>query len=172
MDLADGVGPFVGLTLLSSVDALSSSWGCPVLFPPCSATAALLFVAPKAPFSQPRNVIIGTALSAFIAVAIKRNCASSMAPGFVRAVAVAATILASKLLNVVHPPAAAVAALCTGPASGLGYRAVPASILGPVFLIAVQRALMLAKGNYERRALADGVVTAKPSEPKSHLHSA
>jgi CBS-domain-containing membrane protein len=46
--------------------------GLPVLMPPAGALAVLLFATPTAPLAQPRNVLLGTALSAALATLLNQ----------------------------------------------------------------------------------------------------
>ncbi|GAB6155531.1 HPP family protein [Desulfosporosinus burensis] len=59
------IGAFLGIAILS---ILSLEYKAPMLATPLGASAVLVFGAPDAPLSQPRNVILGHALSAIVGV--------------------------------------------------------------------------------------------------------
>ena len=71
------------------------------------ATAVLLYAAPQAAFSQPRNVLGGHLLSAFIGVTVAQFLGS---PAWLSAAsAVALSVMAMQLTRTIHPPGGATA---------------------------------------------------------------
>ncbi|MDI6813200.1 MAG: HPP family protein [Desulfitobacteriaceae bacterium] len=60
-----GLGAFLGLSLIGF---LALSYHLPLLFAPLGASAVLIYGAPDAPLSQPRNLLLGHTLSASIGV--------------------------------------------------------------------------------------------------------
>ncbi|MBT7863131.1 MAG: HPP family protein [Gemmatimonadetes bacterium] len=74
------------------------------------ATAVLIYGAPMAPFSQPRNVMGGHLISAIVGVGITKLAAAAgieIAFQFAPALAVALAIIAMHLTRTVHPPGGA-----------------------------------------------------------------
>lgn len=78
------------------------------LFAPFGASAVLLYGAPTAPFSQPRNLVGGHIISAFIGVVILNLLGDTF---ITVALAVALAIAIMLLTKTVHPPAGATALL-------------------------------------------------------------
>lgn len=99
------IGGFVGLTLLAFLANEAQLFS---LFAPFGASAVLLYGAPTAPFSQPRNLLGGHMLSAFIGVTVNNLFGSHfLAVGFGVGLAIGLMVMA----RVVHPPAGATALL-------------------------------------------------------------
>lgn len=71
------------------------------------ASAVLLYGAPKSPLAQPRNLIGGHIMAAFIGVAVCRILMSQ--PWFAAALAVSTAIAVMHLTRTLHPPAGATA---------------------------------------------------------------
>jgi hypothetical protein len=71
------------------------------------ATAVLVHVAYDSPLAQPRNVILGSVISAVIGMGIAKLLSST--PWLASALAVSLAIVVQILLRVVHPPAGAAA---------------------------------------------------------------
>ncbi len=68
------------------------------------ATSVLIYAAPASPFAQPRNVVLGSVLSALIGV----GCFQLLgATALAVALAVSLAVLAMQLTETVHPPGAA-----------------------------------------------------------------
>jgi CBS domain-containing membrane protein len=104
--------------------------GAALLVASMGASAVLLFSAPKAPLSQPWNVLGGQTASALVGV----TCAQSISSSWIAAaVAVGSAIAVMNVLACTHPPggATALAAVVGGPGvEALGYQ----YILAPVLL--------------------------------------
>ncbi|KAL6047447.1 Membrane protein HPP family [Balamuthia mandrillaris] len=73
------------------------------------ASAALLYGAPASPLAQPRNVIGGHTLSAFIGVVLNQAVTSEDSRMVIGAISVALAIVNMQMTNTLHPPAAATA---------------------------------------------------------------
>lgn len=107
------------------------------------ATAVLVFAAPAAPLSQPRNVVVGHALCAIIGVACRIIIADSNVPGTLpaaSALAVALGVTAMAVLGVTHPPGGATAliAVVGGPdVAAMGWWFVLNAIAGASVLVGV-----------------------------------
>jgi CBS-domain-containing membrane protein len=96
------LGAFLGIAILAYLSVYSSY---PLIAAPFGATAVLVFGVPDSPLAQPRNVLGGTLIGAFICVILVHLFGT--AP-WVMALAVATTIKLMQLTRTVHPPAGAV----------------------------------------------------------------
>ncbi|MFE2291177.1 HPP family protein [Streptomyces sp. NPDC059452] len=99
------VGGTAALVLLA---AIGHALGQTVLIPPLAASAALVFAAPALPLAQPRNVIGGQLVSAFVGLAVLAAAGSSV---WASAVAGGLAIGAMTLTRTGHSPAAATAVI-------------------------------------------------------------
>lgn len=119
------VGSFAGIGLLSLCHHLLLSGEDRVLLlATFGASAMLLFGAPSAAFSQPRNVIGGHVISALVGVAVFALLGPDSV--FSAPLAVALAIVAMSLTGTLHPPGGGTALLMVtgGPAiTRLGYAA-------------------------------------------------
>jgi CBS-domain-containing membrane protein len=97
------LGSFIGIAVLAYLSVYSSY---PLIAAPFGATAVLVFGIPDSPLAQPRNVIGGNVIGAFICVILVHLFGT--AP-WVMALAVATTIKLTQLTRTLHPPAGAVA---------------------------------------------------------------
>ena len=106
-----GFGTFTGMCFLTAVDTfLGQQIGSEIviLIAPMAASAALIFGAPAAPFSQPRNVIGGHFVSATVgASTYKLICAYPVIKPAGGAIAASASVVAMMLTGCLHPPSAA-----------------------------------------------------------------
>ena len=108
--------------------ALAFSWNCPMLLAPFGAQAVLMYGAYKAPLAQPRNVLLGHFIGAFMGVAVYDFFGLTW---WTIALAVALTIILMMVTYSLHPPGGATAyvAVQTG-GLGVGY----SYIINPVLL--------------------------------------
>ncbi len=102
------------------------------------ATTVILFGMPEAPVAQPKNVIFGHMLSAFVGVTA---CTFIDNTWIAAAIAVASSLCLMTILNVMHPPGGATAITAVLGAKGivdLGYLYVifPTGV-GAVILVAI-----------------------------------
>ena len=108
------IGAFSGM---GAICWLSAHWLSHQLLIVASfgATSVLLYAAPESPFAQPRNVLLGSILSALVGVACFKLLGST---ALAVTLAVSLSILAMQLTHTVHPPGAAAAliAVIGGPA--------------------------------------------------------
>lgn len=101
------------------------------------ATSVLIYAAPQSPFAQPRNVLLGSVLSACVGV----GCAQWLGTtALAVALAVSLAILIMQLTHTVHPPGAAAGliAVVGGPevqALGWWYPLVPVAVGCAVMLV-------------------------------------
>ena len=114
-----GIGACGVLARLCADGALSAN---PLLVAPVGASAVLVFAVPASPLAQPRALIGGNMLSAFVGV----TCALTLGhPLLAAAVAVGAAILVMAAFGCLHPPGGAVAlgaAMAAGSAQPVDYR--------------------------------------------------
>ncbi len=123
--IVSGLGSGIALSILA---VLSMVYKMPMIVASFGASAILIYGAPDAPLSQPRNVIFGHLLSAVIGVIIYRLF------GFTWAAAALATTIALILMLITkttHPPGGATALFAV-----LGH-VTPLYILTPVLAGAV-----------------------------------
>ena len=108
-----GFAAFVSLLLIAFID---KGFDDPYLIASFGATAVLIYGAPKAPFSQPKNVFFGHLFSATIGVTI-----ACIFDGFglfdgyypvAIALAVSLAIIVMMLTGTIHPPGGATALTC------------------------------------------------------------
>jgi CBS-domain-containing membrane protein len=91
-----------GCLAIASVALLAESLSVTLILGSFGASCVLLFGFPDAPFSQPRNVIIGHVLSSFVGLAI---LAIFGAHSWSLALAVGTAIALMMITRTVHPPA-------------------------------------------------------------------
>ncbi len=99
------LGSFIGIGLVAY---LAYSLELPLLIPSLGASAVLLYAACNSPFAQPRNVIGGHVISAFVGVSAYQLFGLS---GFSLTLAVTLAITGMLLTNTMHPPGGATAFL-------------------------------------------------------------
>ncbi len=119
------IGAIAGIGISAS---FAFYWDCPMLLAPFGAQAVLMYGAYKAPLAQPRNVLMGHLIGAFMGVAVYDFFGTAW---WSIALAVALTIILMMVTYSLHPPGGAIAyvAVQTG-GLGVGY----AYILNPVLL--------------------------------------
>lgn len=117
------------------------------------ASAVLLFAAPRAPFSQPRNLIGGHVISAIVGVACFRYLPDLL---FIQESAAVATAIALMMLTrTVHPPGGATALIAViGPEAvrGMGWAYVFPVLVGALALLLVA---LLSNNLYEAGSYPD-----------------
>ncbi len=97
------IGSFIGIATLAY---LSLGSGYPLIAAPFGAAAVLVFAVPDAALAQPRNLIFGNLLGAFVSVVMVFMFGSEP---WVMALAVATAIKLMQLTKTLHPPGGAVA---------------------------------------------------------------
>ncbi|MBT8117542.1 MAG: HPP family protein [Gammaproteobacteria bacterium] len=118
------------------------------------ASAVLLFAAPGAPFSQPRNLVGGHVISAIVGVACYRYLPDLL---FVQEGAAVATAIALMMATrTIHPPGGATALIAViGPDAvrGLGWAYVLPVLAGAVLLmlVAIVSNNLFVRGSYPDR---------------------
>ena len=126
--LLGGFISIFGLTVLTDITTY------PMLMAPFGATCVILFAASASPLAQPRNVIGGHLVSAFIGLLALYLFGNS---ALVMAFSVGAAIAAMQFFRVVHPPAGAnpLVIIMAG-ISGFDFLLFPV-LLGSIFLVGV-----------------------------------
>lgn len=157
--LRAGVGALLGVAVAGSGMLFlkkAGLTGLPLLIPPIGASAVLVFAIPASPLAQPRAVIGGNLVAAFVGV----TCALLIpTPLAAAAVAVALAIATMSLLGCLHPPGGAVAlgaALAGAPAGLAAYGAAlaPVALCSAVMVAAGAIYLNLTGRSYPHRAHA------------------
>lgn len=97
------LGAFLGI---STVAILTVVYGLPMLVASFGASAVLVYGAPDAPFSQPRNVVLGHTFSATVGVTMHTLFGLTW---WAMALAVSLAIVVMILTKTTHPPAGATA---------------------------------------------------------------
>ena len=145
--VADAVSAGLGVMLGFSALAVLTSRVLPhlpgavtVLCPPLGALAVILFCTPEAPAARPRALVLGHLVgsAAALCLARVRGPLVIFAPG----AAVALTVVGQKLLDCVHPPAAAYAFLVAAQRDAEPTRLLFPGLLGAVCLLATQKAYL------------------------------
>jgi hypothetical protein len=136
--MRSGAGAFVAMGSLALLDAVLPNEYVYMLGS-FGASAVLLYAAPAAPFSQPRNVIGGHLISALAGVSAYKLCTVGLGvPLLAPPVSVAVAIMLMQKTNTVHPPAGGTA-LITAAASpvvqAMGYTVLAPTLLGSSFLV-------------------------------------
>ncbi len=120
---------FIGIGIVSYLALDSHLFS---LFAPLGASAVLLYGAPAAPFSQPRSVIGGHVLSAYVGVIVFKLLGATF---IAVALGVSLAIIVMLLTKTVHPPAGATALI--------GVTASGGSFIWPLTPVAVGALILL-----------------------------
>jgi CBS-domain-containing membrane protein len=107
---------------LLGIHALTVASGQPLLIGSLGASAVLLFAAPEAPLSQPRNLVGGHVISALVAACTVAALGSTP---YTIALAVGLAIFAMMLTRTLHPPGGATALIGVQGACGFSFVLVP-----------------------------------------------
>ncbi|MBD2043422.1 HPP family protein [Microcoleus sp. FACHB-672] len=97
---------FGSFLAIAATAYLSMKTNTPLLMAPFGATSVLIFGVPDSPLAQPRNVIGGNLLAAFISLTILHLFGSSP---WTMGMAVSTTIAVMQMTGTLHPPAGAIA---------------------------------------------------------------
>jgi len=134
------IGGFLGIAAIAWVNRLVfEGLDLTLMIGSFGASAVLVFGAVRSPLAQPRNVIGGHVLSAFVGVAAWKLLQAD--PWLAQAVAVATAIALMHATRTLHPPGGATALIAViGSAEihrlGFLYVLVPGTV-GPLILVAV-----------------------------------
>lgn len=136
------LGSFLGLGL---VGLLSELYKLPLLLPSFGASAVLLYAACHVPMAQPRNVIGGHLVSAFVGVLVYQVFGNEW---WVVALGVTLAITTMVLTHTLHPPGGATAFVAVYNGQGLGFIISPVGI-GAICLVLI--ALMVNNLSKQRK---------------------
>lgn len=103
------IGAFIGIYVMSIFSNSFSAKDGFFLLGSFGASAVLIYGAPEVPFSQPRNLIGGHVISAFISVFLVKNFSNMLSLELLCAFSVALSVLAMHLTLTIHPPGGATA---------------------------------------------------------------
>jgi CBS domain-containing membrane protein len=115
--LHGGAGALLGLLFagllgrfaVSSVSGVGGDWLHPLLVAPIGASAVLVFAVPASPLAQPRSVLGGNIVSAFVGITVAMLIPQALVAA---PLAVGLAIGTMMLLGCLHPPGGAVALIC------------------------------------------------------------
>ncbi|WP_454714394.1 HPP family protein [Caulobacter segnis] len=110
--LRGGAGALLGLLfagLLGRFAVGGGDWLHPLLVAPIGASAVLVFAVPASPLAQPRSVLGGNIVSAFIGITVAMLIPQTL---IAAPLAVGLAIGVMMLLGCLHPPGGAVALIC------------------------------------------------------------
>lgn len=136
-----GLGAFLGIYLVAILSKFVSNdiTAHLVLIGSFGASAVLIYGAPQAEFSQPRNLVGGHVLSALIGISLYKLMPEPVA--LASALAVALSIIGMHITRTLHPPGGATALIAVTGSSGshvLGYSFVLTPVaLGALVLLLV-----------------------------------
>lgn len=102
MPLLAGVGAFLAIGLLALVDSTLSNVA--LLMAPFGASVVLVFGVPDSPLAQPKNVILGHFITAFVGVLFAQWFGASPV---MLALATGVAVSAMLMTKTTHPPAGA-----------------------------------------------------------------
>jgi len=146
------MGAFAGIAALVLLVALFPSMQLLVIGS-FGASAVLLFAAPRAPFSQPRNLIGGHLISALVGVACYRYLPDVL---FLQEASAVATAIALMMATgTIHPPGGATALIAViGPEAvhGMGWAYAFPVLVGALVLMLVA---IVSNNLYERGSYPD-----------------
>ncbi len=128
--LASGLG---GALAIGMVAWLAQASGQPLLMAPLGASCFLMFVVPDNPVAQPRNVIGGHLVSALVGLAVLSLFGSVW---WAMGLGVGLAIVAMRLSNTNHPPAASDPLLILLAQPGWGFVLTPV-LAGTMLIVAV-----------------------------------
>ncbi|TWX65198.1 HPP family protein [Colwellia demingiae] len=139
-----GIGASLAIGLLSYMEA--SLGDVALLMAPFGATAVLVFGVPDSPLAQPKNVILGHLITAFIGLVFVHYVGVTpltlaLATGFG-----VTAMLASKTT---HPPAGANPILIMLSGQGWGFLITPV-LMGAVIIVLVGKVLLMLQNKYTR----------------------
>jgi len=133
-----GVGAFLAIGLLSVID--SALGNIVLIMAPFGATAVLVFGVPQSPLAQPRNVIFGHLITAFVGVFFTQCIGVST---LTLALATGIAVSAMLITKTTHPPAGANPLLIMLSGQSWGFLITPV-LLGAVFIVLIGKSMQLA----------------------------
>ena len=137
-----GLGASVAIGLLSYMEA--NLGDIALLMAPFGATAVLVFGVPASPLAQPKNVILGHLITAFIGVVFTQYV--GVTP-LTLALATGLGVTAMLLSKTTHPPAGANPILIMLSGQSWGFLITPV-LIGAVIIVFVGKAMRLLQNKY------------------------
>lgn len=135
LSIVAGVGAFLAIGLLSFFDSTLSDVA--LLMAPFGATAVLVFGVPDSPLAQPKNVILGHLITAFVGVFFTQYIGVSP---LTLALATGVGVSAMLLTKTTHPPAGANPLLIMLAGQGWAFLVTPV-LLGAVVIVLVGKGM-------------------------------
>ena len=139
--LRSGVTSFAGIGAISYLHYDLVQSDLTMVLGSMGASAVLLYGAPAAPFSQPRNLFGGHALACLVGVSCHELISVPMeSPVLAAPIAVSASIVLMKLTRTLHPPAGGtvlIAVLGSAEMHALGFQLIVPTILDAAILFGV-----------------------------------
>lgn len=137
-----GLGASLAIGLLSFMEA--NLGDVALLMAPFGATAVLVFGVPDSPLAQPKNVILGHLITAFIGVVFVQYV--GVTP-LTLAIATGLGVSAMLLSKTTHPPAGANPILIMLSGQSWGFLITPV-LIGAVVIVLVGKALSMLQNKY------------------------
>ncbi|TKB48568.1 HPP family protein [Ferrimonas sediminicola] len=137
LNIVAGLGASLAIGLLSYFDSVSSQ--LVLLMAPFGATAVLVFGVPESPLAQPKNVILGHLITAFVGVFFTQFI--GVTP-LTLALATGVAVTAMLLTDTTHPPAGANPLLIMLSNQGWSFLITPV-LLGTLIIVVVGRSMRL-----------------------------
>ncbi|MBD1583709.1 HPP family protein [Pseudoalteromonas sp. S16_S37] len=134
-----GLGASLAIGVLSFFDATYSHIA--LLMAPFGATTVLVFGLPDSPLAQPKNVILGHLITAFVGVFFTQYI--GVTP-LTLALATGVAVSAMLITKTTHPPAGANPLLIMLSGQGWGFLLTPV-LIGAVAIVLIGKAMQLAK---------------------------
>ena len=131
---------------------MDQTFADPYLIASFGATAVLIYGAPKAPFSKPKNVFFGHLFSAIIGITVTFSMMQAGIYGEYKWIGVGAAgflaIVAMMLTGTVHPPGGATAITCVMSGYGSAANLVLPVMFGVAVMMAIAYCANYAKGRF------------------------
>ncbi|EMK6559587.1 TPA: HPP family protein [Vibrio cholerae] len=137
MSILAGIGACLAIGMLSFLD--STMGNVVLLMAPFGATAVLVFGVPNSPLAQPKNVIFGHLITAFIGVIFTQYIGVS---AISLAVATGLAVSAMLITKTTHPPAGANPLLIMFSGQGWSFLFTPV-LLGAVVIVLVGKSMQM-----------------------------
>ena len=142
LSIIAGLGASLAIGLLSFMEA--NLGDVALLMAPFGATAVLVFGVPDSPLAQPKNVILGHLITAFIGVVFVQYI--GVTP-LTLALATGLGVSAMLLSKTTHPPAGANPILIMLSGQSWGFLITPV-LIGAVVIVLVGKALSMLQNKY------------------------
>ncbi|WP_428773899.1 HPP family protein [Vibrio sp.] len=155
LSILAGVGAFLAIGLLSFFD--STLTDVALLMAPFGATAVLVFGVPDSPLAQPKNVIFGHLLTAFVGVVFTQYIGVST---LTLALATGIAVSAMLLTKTTHPPAGANPMLIMLSGQGWAFLITPV-LIGSIIIVVVGKSMQVLMNQWFLRQLVSSLASIK-----------